>query len=104
MEIVERMPALPAPKKKRKKARKTPRRASFHKPAATKAPDQLAGLSASDCPFDCNAEKCLISGMAICGHPGKGGLQSAMQNDPEAMARYNQARKILAHQKVDKKG
>ena len=102
MEIAEQMPAAPAPKKKGKKARRTPRRASFHKPA--KPPEQLAGLSASDCPFDCNAEKCLISCMAICGHPGKGGLQSAMQNDPEAMARYNQARKILAHQKVDKKG
>jgi hypothetical protein len=65
--------------------------------------DELGGLTASECPYDCNAERCVISGINFCGHPRKGGLQPAIQRDPDAMIRVNKARKMLAHQAVDKR-
>jgi hypothetical protein len=93
-----------------KPAKKVRRRKRAAKPKAEKmtAPkpevnDEFGGLTAADCPYDCNANRCVISGMNVCGHPRKGGLQPAIQRDPEAMTRFNQARKVLAHQAVDKR-
>lgn len=63
--------------------------------------DEFGGLTATDCPYDCSVERCVISGLNVCGHPRKGSLQPAVQRDPEAMRRYNASRKILAHQAVD---
>lgn len=90
----------PRPKKRRKKLAKAKVVKASAKVAAN---DEFGGLSATECPFDCNADRCVISGINVCGHPRKGGLQPAIQRDPEAMTRYNAARKILAHLAVDKR-
>lgn len=92
------------PKKpaKKTKPRKKQARAKTEKiAAAPKEADELGGLTAAECPFDCNADHCVISRINVCAHPRKGGLQPAVQRDPEAMVRYNAARKKLAHQSVD---
>jgi hypothetical protein len=93
-----------------KPVKKVKRRKRSAKPKAEKMPaakmevnDEFGGLTAADCPYDCNADRCVISGMNVCGHPRKGGLQPAIQRDPEAMVRFNKARKHLAHQAVDKR-
>jgi hypothetical protein len=61
----------PAPKKRRNAARK-PVQA-----AAPKARDNLTGLTGSTCCADCGPEGCVISGINVCAHPRKGGLQGA---------------------------
>lgn len=58
--------------------------------------DELGGINATECPFDCSPERCVISGINVCSHPNKGGQQAEVMNDPEALKRYNRARKILA--------
>lgn len=65
--------------------------------------DELGGLTATECPFDCGPEKCVISGLNVCSHPNKGGMQSVVMNDPEALKRYNRARKILAVASANKR-
>lgn len=92
----------PTPKKPVKR-RKKPARARVQKAVSAQSSDPQAGLTAAECPFDCNADRCVISGIGVCGHPRKGGLQPAIQRDPEAMTRYNEARKTLAHLAVDKR-
>lgn len=84
----------PAAKPKRKRA---------HKAAAPppKAPSIFAGLTATDCCDGCNEKKCVISGMNVCAHPMKGGLQSAMLSNPEVMKRHGAAKRMLAHAKID---
>ena len=64
---------------------------------------EFAGLNNEDCPIDCTAEKCCITDAPICGHPKKCGLQAAYKADPEIMARYNRARKVLAHAELDRR-
>ena len=97
-------PILNEPRpKKRAKQYKKPARARVQKAVSTQSSDPQAGLTAAECPFDCKADRCVISGMNVCGHPRKGGLQPAIQRDPEAMTRYNAARKTLAHLAVDKR-
>lgn len=61
----------------------------------------LTGISASDCPYDCTAERCVISGLNICGHPFKSGLQGALAAQPDVAARYSKARKMLHKQKLN---
>lgn len=78
-----------------KPKRKPARRA---KPAAAKAPDEFAGLTPHDCCVDCTANKCVISGMNVCGHPYKTSHPGA---DPKLFARIARAKKVLAHQKVE---
>lgn len=46
---------------------------------------------------------CVISS-GVCAHPFKSPLQSAMFRDAKVMARYQRAKKILAHQKIDLRG
>lgn len=93
----------PAPKKKatRKKRRVVAARAEPVAPAAQL--DELAGLSPVECPIDCVPTRCVITCANQCGHPNKGGLQSAFQNKPDAAERYRKARKILAHIAAEKK-
>lgn len=99
----EQSPAPKKPAKRRIKKRKLTPTVSKVKEATVKADDKFGGLTATECPYDCNANSCVISGLNVCGHPRKGGLQPAVQRDPDAMERYNAARKILAHQAVDKR-
>jgi hypothetical protein len=90
------------PKRKKAKARAKPRAAAA--PAPAKQSEEIGGLNATECSYDCTAAKCVISGRNLCGHPNKGGgSQAAIQNDPAAMARYNAARRQLAMQAASKK-
>ena len=66
--------------------------------------DELGGISATECPFDCNNERCVISCLNVCSHPNKGGMQAIVMNDPEALKRYQRARKILAVAAANKRG
>ena len=98
--ITEPVPTPKKPVKRRKKqARAKVTKAAT--PAVVREDDELGGLTVTECPFDCNADGCVISGANYCGHPAKGAAQPAMQRDPEAMKRYNMARKKLAHQKAE---
>lgn len=91
----------PAPRKRKKaKAKRAaaPKRAAEPKPPA----GVLDGITENDCPFECGPN-CAIT-RDICGHPNKGGLQAAHQSKPDVIRRFNEARKILSHIKVDKRG
>lgn len=105
MDTIEQTEAPKAPAKRKRKKAKAKRAAPVQKvvkiPAAQQ--DALGGLNGNECPFDCNRDACVISGIPFCGHPNKGGLPSAAQNDGDAVKRFNQARKVLAHQVVEKK-
>jgi hypothetical protein len=83
----------PAPKKRRNAARK-PVQA-----AAPKARDNLTGLTGSTCCADCGPEGCVISGINVCAHPRKGGLQGALMGDRAAIERLDRAKKWIMRQK-----
>jgi hypothetical protein len=94
--------ATEKPKRKKAKARAKPRTAAV--PPVEKN-EEFGGLNATECSFDCTPGRCVISGLNLCGHPNKGGgSQAAIQNNPEAMARYNAARRQLAMQAASKRG
>lgn len=88
-----------APKKPRPAKKKAKKRVVVAKPAA-KPSSEFEGITPSDCPMACRADRCVISGRGICAHPHKGGLQANMQN-PEAMRRYNGAKRALGKRKLD---
>jgi hypothetical protein len=91
------------PRRKKAKARAKPR-ATATAPASETKDEPFGGLNATECSYDCTPGKCVISGMNLCGHPNKGGgSQAAIQNNPEAMARYNAARRQIAMQAASKK-
>ncbi len=89
----------PAPKKKsgwpkgkqRKKANVVP----------FKAPEEFAGMTVTECCLACKPDSCVISGVGICAHPNKGGLQPTLARDPSRLERYGRAQKALAQQKLD---
>lgn len=89
-----RKPKKPA-KAKPAKAKKAP--AVKRVPAPPGSP--LVGLTALDCASGCKATCCAISGVGICAHPAKGGLQPSLQND-KSMRLYNQAKQIIAGLKL----
>jgi hypothetical protein len=61
------------------------------------------GGTHDECPVDCTPQLCVITHEAHCGHPRKGGIQSAHRNNPEVVGRFNEFRKHLAHGDVDKR-
>jgi hypothetical protein len=79
-------PTKPA-KKRTKKPRNPPRRASFQKPAAP-----FPGLTRSLCATACSATACSVSGKSYCAHPTKGGLQPGDMADTAAKKRLQDAR------------
>lgn len=93
-EIVE--PPKPA-RKPRGKAKAKKQAAAKVKPLPTEG--MLAGLSGLNCPTGCNAKHCVISGVGICAHPHKGGLQPQLQNE-KSLRRFAEAQEILAHRKL----
>ena len=106
METIEQTEAPKSPAKRKRKKAKAKRAAPVKKVVqipAVKEDALLGGLSATECPYDCSPNGCVISVRPFCAHPNKGGMQSVMQGDPEAVIRYNKARKLLAHQALDKK-
>jgi len=72
-------------------------------PAPAKAPREFLGITRTDCPVDCTAEHCVITGVGFCGHPCKGALQPVYMSNRETVDRYNRARKHLAHVELDKR-
>lgn len=90
----------PVVKQRRKKRTRhtTPRAKPDH------APDELAGLTETECCEGCRPDRCVISGINVCAHPMKSGLQPALANDRDRLARYERARKKLAHRKIDLRG
>jgi hypothetical protein len=81
--------------KKRKAAKK---RAA--KPVAKPVDGIYAGLTVKECCTACNEKGCVISGKPYCGHPRKGGLHAAEQQDAGAMQRRRDAEKALGKQKL----
>jgi carbonic anhydrase len=74
------------------------------KSATAALDDEQAGLTSTECCFECTAERCAISHLNVCSHPNKGGMQAVVMNDPEALKRYQRARKTLAVQVASKRG
>lgn len=64
--------------------------------------EEFGGLNPTECSFDCSPKGCIISGTAFCAHPNKGGADR-VAGDPDALARYQRARKQLAMQAVKKR-
>jgi hypothetical protein len=73
------------------------------KPAVKRVPapagSPLEGLTALDCASGCKADRCVISGVGICAHPLKGGLQAHLQND-KSLRVSNWAKQIIAGLKL----
>jgi|ERR1051326_6451278 hypothetical protein len=89
-----------APKPAKKRVTKHRRRHAAAAPKGpVKAPPEFAGMTEHECCAACARDKCVISGAGYCAHPMKGGLQSFL--DRETLARYERARKVLAHRKID---
>lgn len=97
MTIMETDEPKTTPKKKRKAAKK--RRTPAAQPEK-KADGIYTGLSVKDCCNACNEKGCVISGKPYCGHPRKGGLHAAEQQDNGAMQRRRDAEKVLGKQKL----
>jgi hypothetical protein len=91
----------PAPGK-RKTRRRTRHKATGDKVVPLKVPDEFSGMTEVDCCGGCNAERCVISGANVCGHPFKGG--QIPPGDDAAMARSLRAKKVLAHRQIDLRG
>lgn len=78
--------------------------AAEHKRAPELPTDELEGLTAKDCCNSCYAskgERCAITHRDFCGHPLKSGIQQPDMLNPETVARYQRAKKILAHAKIE---
>jgi hypothetical protein len=60
------------------------------------AVEEFGGLTSQDCSWDCGPDHCVITHRPFCGHPCKGGIQPTVMVDPEAMRRFNRARKVVA--------
>lgn len=74
-----------------------------HKRAAS-VPNEFEGMTAKDCCDSCYASNgacCAITHRPVCGHPLKGGLQQPDQMRADTVARYQRAKKILAHAKIE---
>jgi hypothetical protein len=57
------------------------------------------GMSKSQCPAGCNAERCVISELPYCSHPLMGGVQKALKT-PAVLARYADACKAIGARNV----
>lgn len=92
-----------APKPRAKPVKKAKaKRALAAKPFV--APDEFAGMTATECCDACFEKgECIISG-SICVHPNKGGLQAALMRNPSVLAKFQRAKKALEHQIVDLRG
>jgi hypothetical protein len=93
---------IEVPAKKKYKARRKPRRASFQKPVEKTSTATYPGMTENDCAKACSRDRCIISGSIYCAHPRKGGLQAADMGKPDALIRLQQAQKQLGMDKVEK--
>jgi hypothetical protein len=95
-------PDKPVPRRRKHKRRRHV--ATGEKVVPLKVPAEFAGMTELECPAECNIDRCCISGMNVCTHPFKGGLQPALAGNADVMRRYDRARKVLAHRKIDLTG
>lgn len=65
--------------------------------------DPLDGISQTDCPRECKADRCCIVNAPVCSHPNKGGLQAKFQSDPAILRRFNDARQRLAQTRLERR-
>jgi hypothetical protein len=65
--------------------------------------DLLDGISPTDCPYECTADRCCIVGAPVCSHPHKGGLQPIHKSDPAILRRFNEARQRLQQFRLEKR-
>ena len=65
--------------------------------------DLLGGISPTDCPYECNAERCCIVDAPVCSHPNKGGLQAKFMSDPAILRVFNDARQRLAQTRLERR-
>lgn len=91
-------PDTPPPKQPHKRANKRRKKRAAPAAATPKPAGEFAGLTPKECPAACNAERCVITGIGICGHPHKGVLQV---HTSAAIDRFNEAKKLLGKKKVD---
>lgn len=76
---------------------------------------EFLGLTEGECPIDCTPERCVIGGTlhfrnadgtvtkeGVCCHPNKAGLGPIQKSTPEILSRYNRARRLLEHMKIER--
>src|SRR5258708_5332500 len=85
----------PAKRKAKRKARKAAA------PSPVKADGIYTGLTVTDCCDACDVDGCVISGKPYCAHPRKGGLHSAEIQQPDALRRQQQAKRLLGKQMLE---
>lgn len=96
---------VPAEKPAKKKAkRKAVKRAAAPAKAAPVTSGPFAGLTVTDCCDGCGVDGCVISGQPYCAHPRKGGLHSQQIQEPAALKRQQQAKRILGEQMLQARG
>src|SRR5262245_33156368 len=87
---------VPAPKPKRKYQRRP--RAALAALAKSET-NEFEGLGRDACCDGCNANRCVISGINVCAHPLKGGLQAQQMQDAKAINRLAKAKEYLRRAK-----
>ncbi len=80
-----------APVKPKRHARPNKRK----KVAKAQPVSEFEGLSVKTCCADCNVDRCVITGINVCGHPLKGGIQAAQKNDHKVVSRFTRAKEFL---------
>lgn len=90
-------PETPKPAKQRRPRKRRTAVAAAPKPV----PAEFAGLTPVDCCDACNENRCVISGINVCSHPLKGGLQGGQMGQVEVVKRFNRAKRVLAGQKIN---
>lgn len=90
---------LPADKPAAKRKAKPRRKVAARRPTPA-ADTRFAGLTSKTCADGCGEKGCVIS-QGICVHPHKGGLQPIHRTEPQTMARFEAAKRYLAHQSVE---
>jgi hypothetical protein len=57
--------------------------------------DEFVGLSLQACCRDCNEGRCVITGIAACGHPYKSALPRICMDRADVLERHGRARHAL---------
>lgn len=91
-------PEVPPPKPSHKRPNRRRKRSAAKPAAEPKSTGEFAGLTLKDCPGACSAERCVIGGIGVCGHPAKGALQV---HSADAVERFSRAKKLLGKQKME---
>lgn len=89
------------------KAKPKKKRSPAKRQAATpkqEVPKEFAGLTPTECCDACTADYCVVSGINVCSHPFKGGLQAAQLSQPEAVKRFGRAKMALKDAMIDLRG